>query len=218
MRNKSKKTIGQNIGKSSLTLITIALIITLFTVIVAGADLTETIRVYRNRVSVEAEGIRITADNFLYNGTTYVPLRAVAEIFDMKVDWDPDAKVAVISDGIKDEPGIQTKEYIRLYFPDNSAERVWPEIQYVTVTDNRSEAAAVEALISGPFSEGLSRSIPEDTKLLGLYVVNEICTVDFSREFVDDHWGGSAGEMTTLASIVNTLTELPTINKVMILV
>jgi len=42
--------------------------------------------------------------------------------------------------------------------------------------------------------------------------------VNFSREFIDNHWGGSAGELLTLGSIANTLTEFPTIQKVMILV
>jgi hypothetical protein len=218
MRSNSKKFIGKKFGKSALTLITIALIITLFTGIVVGADLTEMIKVYRNYIEVMKEDVKVNADNFLYNGTTYVPLRAVAEMLGKKVDWDPVTKVAVISDGIKEEPGIQTEEYIRLYFPDNDSERLWPEIQYVTVIDGKSEAAAVEALITGPVSEELSRSIPEGTELIGLDILGGICTVDFSQEFVDNHWGGSAGEMMTLASIVNTLTGFSTIDKVLILV
>jgi spore germination protein GerM len=48
--------------------------------------------------------------------------------------------------------------------------------------------------------------------------LNDICTIDLSSEFIEDHSGGSAGELMTLASIVNTLTEFPSIQKVMILV
>jgi hypothetical protein len=124
MRSNSKKFIGKKFGKSALTLITIALIITLFTGIVVGADLTEMIKVYRNYIEVMKEDVKVNADNFLYNGTTYVPLRAVAEMLGKKVDWDPVTKVAVISDGIKEEPRIQTEEYIRSYFPDNDSERL----------------------------------------------------------------------------------------------
>jgi len=45
-----------------------------------------------------------------------------------------------------------------------------------------------------------------------------LCTVDLSKDFVDNHSGGSAGELMTLGSIVNTLTEFPEIDRVQILV
>ena len=107
---------------------------------------------------------------------------------------------------------------IKLYFPDTNAGKVWPEIRNLMVYNDGTKRAALEALISGPVSEGKSPSIPRDTILKNISILNGICTVDFSREFIDNHWGGSAGEMTTLASIVNTLTEFSSIEKVMILV
>ena len=73
-------------------------------------------------------------------------------------------------------------------------------------------------LIWGPQTEGLRATIPEGTRLLGISIVNGLCTVDFSKEFVDNHSGGSAGEIMTLTSILKTLQEFPSIDKVQILV
>lgn len=384
-------------GKSAAVLILTALILTLsLTVFVFGADLSEMIRVYRNNVILEVNDVRIPTDNFLYNGTTYVPIRVIAHALGKQVGWNSTTRVASIYDSnyqkaalsrllpsqpgfewmysgfaeyshemtlgsIVDEPqkrtyyisgmvgdpsggestadlsllmkyiieenrliqekteeamldskyvsliliktplvvgnywsqtvtektgavtritsqitdvkysdagsrqfvvlysdnnspyyeqriiqegtGIvsfeklleltgdsfpagytlnefQNQKYmeIKLYFPDSNADKVWLETRDVMVYNDGTARAAVEALISGPVSEGQSPSIPQDTALKNISILNGICTVDFSKEFIDNHWGGSAGEMMTLASIVNTLTEFASIQKVMILV
>ena len=51
-----------------------------------------------------------------------------------------------------------------------------------------------------------------------IYIQNGICFVDFSKEFITNHSGGSSGELMTLYSITNTLTEYPTIKGVQILI
>ncbi|MFN3699563.1 MAG: GerMN domain-containing protein [Dictyoglomus sp.] len=60
--------------------------------------------------------------------------------------------------------------------------------------------------------------IPKGTKLLGLSVKDSIAYVNFSEEFRKNHPGGSLGELLTIYSIVNTLTEFPEIKKVQILI
>jgi spore germination protein GerM len=42
--------------------------------------------------------------------------------------------------------------------------------------------------------------------------------VDFSRELLTSHWGGSMGEIMTVYSVVNTLASLPGIEQVKFLV
>jgi hypothetical protein len=111
-----------------------------------------------------------------------------------------------------------TQKEVTLYFPDMDAQKVWKEVRTLTVYDNEIASAAIFGLIAGTNSMTLSPSIPEGTRLLGINIDNELCTVDFSREFVDNHSGGSAGELMTLSSIVNTLTEFPGIVGVQILV
>lgn len=69
-----------------------------------------------------------------------------------------------------------------------------------------------------PKSEGLHTAIPKGTKLISASTKGDILTLDLSREFVSNSPGGSAGELMTLYSIVNTMTELPDIKKVQFLI
>lgn len=60
----------------------------------------EQIKVQRNAATVVVNGEKISVDNFLYNGTTYVPLRAVSENMGAAVDWNNAAKTASISSNL----------------------------------------------------------------------------------------------------------------------
>lgn len=74
--------------------------------------------------------------------------------------------------------------------------------------------AALNELISGtPVTAGASRVMPADTKILGINIAQGLATVDFSAEVLKANVG-SSGEALGIASIVNTLTEFPTIQKV----
>jgi hypothetical protein len=361
-----------------------------------GSDYSEMINVYRNKVALEVNSVRVTTDNFLYNGTTYVPIRAVSELLGKDVGWNAYTNVASINekkfekeslarllpdktgykwmyegfaeyshqmalDAITDEPqkriyaisgevgdpsgGASTKDrninikysivenqliqekteqamldskydkliliktpltigtfwaetvvdktgkatlinalikkveltsdnklkytvnykdtnsayyeervikegagviafekllelegssfpvsyftylsgdlntvQLSLYFPDNNAEYVHLEKRNVLVVDAQTARAAVTELINGPSVSGLIPPIPAGTRLLNIYIQDRTCFVDFSREFITNHSGGSAGETMTLASIVNSLTELDTIDRVQVLV
>ncbi len=114
-------------------------------------------------------------------------------------------------------PGENKELQVKLYFPDNHAEKLQLEQRNISVVGGGTARAAVEALILGP-TTNLASSIPSGTRLLNIYIQNGICFVDFSKEFITNHSGGSAGETMTLYSIVNTLTEFNTIKGVQILV
>lgn len=114
--------------------------------------------------------------------------------------------------------GKLTQIPVTLYFAKPQADGVLPEIRTMLVSDGAVAKAAVMGLIWGPQSESLRATIPEGTRLLGISISNGLCTVDFSEEFVDNHPGGSAGEIMTLTSILKTLQEFPSIEKVQILV
>ena len=58
----------------------------------------QTIEVLFNSVNLEVNGKKVEADNILYKGTTYVPLRAVAEMLGKEVGWDQDTRTASIDD------------------------------------------------------------------------------------------------------------------------
>lgn len=191
--------------------------IVFFMTAVMSADRSEDIRVHRNHVTLQIGSTPVTADNFLYNGTTYVPVRAIVNMLGKKVDWHHESKRIIIGEA---DMAIQPHEdfYLSLYFPDKNAENVWQEKRSVPVYSGNYAKAAILALIEGPVSPNLSRSLPAGTKVHDADILNGICTVNFSAEFVDNHSGGSAGEQITLASVVNTLVSFDSIQKVMILI
>ncbi|MCG1024385.1 Gmad2 immunoglobulin-like domain-containing protein [Dehalobacter sp.] len=74
--------------------------------------------------------------------------------------------------------------------------------------------AALEELINGtPVTTGAFKVLPADTKILEVNIENGLATIDFSEEVLHANVGAS-GETLGIASIVNTLTEFPTIKKV----
>jgi len=104
-----------------------------------------------------------------------------------------------------------------LYFSDQNGDYLIAEKREVPLVPGLARAT-VQELIKGPEGKGLSGTIPEGTKLLDINIENGLCTVDLSKEFRDNHWGGSSGEILTVYSLVNTLTQFPTVEKVEILV
>ncbi|MDY6823503.1 MAG: GerMN domain-containing protein [Thermodesulfobacteriota bacterium] len=77
-----------------------------------------------------------------------------------------------------------------------------------------------EALVEGPRSGNLVRTIPEGTVCQGLYIRdNGIAYVDFSPAIKGNHPGGSRTELLTIYSIVNSLVlNVDAIEKVKILI
>lgn len=110
------------------------------------------------------------------------------------------------------------KQVVTLYFPDKQAMYVVPEQREVT-KDEPIEETVVKELMKGPKTPDLAKTtIPEEAKLLSVEIKDKIAYVNFSRELVEKHVGGSTGEMMTILPIVNSLTELPQIEKVQFLV
>ncbi len=73
------------------------------------------IEVMFNSVNLAVNGKPVKADNILYKGTTYVPIRAVGEMLGKKVAWDGKTNTASINDKGKvpdDEKTTGRYEYI----------------------------------------------------------------------------------------------------------
>lgn len=80
--------------------------------------------------------------------------------------------------------------------------------------------ATIKELIAGPRADsGLLPTIPAGTVLRDINVREDgVAVVDFSRELIAGHPGGSLGESLTVYSIVNTLTQFPRVQCVQFLV
>ncbi len=112
--------------------------------------------------------------------------------------------------------GIQKETFdVALYYvktKDNDTYLV-REIHRVPYTEDGPRAAINELIKSDPKTEGAARTLPPDTRLLGISVKDGLATVNFSKEVLSANVG-SAGEALGIQSIVNTLTEFPQIREV----
>lgn len=127
----------------------------------------------------------------------------------------------VESTGVIEEnvgPGVQT---VKLAFADRAASRIVTEEREVVVPDDRPGRARriLEELARGPEKRGVA-TIPRGTRVISV-VFDDAggAYVDFSRELIDNHPGGSAGETFTIRSVVATLVKnFPEVRSVKFLV
>jgi len=77
------------------------LVCIMITSTVFAGGVTKTIEVVFDKVNIEVNSQKMESSNFLYEGTTYVPIRAVAEVLGKEVGWDHNSKTASINDIIE---------------------------------------------------------------------------------------------------------------------
>lgn len=113
---------------------------------------------------------------------------------------------------------------IRLYFANEDNSKLKLEIRYIPVSEttksvNYLAEIIVNELIKGPKVAGMKATMPTDTKLRSqIKIDGDVATIDFTKEFRDNHPGGKAEERMTIYSVVNSLTELKEISKVKFLI
>lgn len=73
----------------------------------------ETIEVLFNKVNISVNGENVEAKNIAYNGTTYVPLRAIAEMMGKEVVWDGSTNTASINDKKDDVPNTKEEKPVK---------------------------------------------------------------------------------------------------------
>lgn len=85
--------------------------------------------------------------------------------------------------------------------------------------DQVTPEGVLQALFEGPRElAGYRNPIPEGGEVQWVRVQGALATVSLNQELVDNHPGGSAGELLTVYSMVHTLTQLPAIERVQFLV
>lgn len=113
-------------------------------------------------------------------------------------------------------PNFLATKQVKIYFSGSQAQYLVPETRKLRV--NSLPTKLIKELIAGPESEKLGTTIPKGTELLNVKLEDKLAVVNFSQELTANHWGGTTGEMMTVYSIVNTLTQLDQIEKVQFLI
>lgn len=119
---------------------------------------------------------------------------------------------------ISDEQMRQT--IVALYFYSEETQSLVPEGRLIDVKEllENPYIKLMELLIEGPQNEGLSKTIPDGTKVNKAEMKGDILYLDLSKEFIENHSGGEDKESTTIYSIVNTMTSLTEVDSVKILI
>lgn len=115
-------------------------------------------------------------------------------------------------DSISDVNSFEKSE-LTLYFADESGEYLVEERREVMHSMNTSmERLIVEQLLEGPEYAGYKATIPAETKLLNISVTDNVCYLNFDSAFLSS--GLDVKEEISLYSIVDSLTQLTTVNRV----
>ena len=108
---------------------------------------------------------------------------------------------------------------VNLYFANAAFDGLQADREIISlVPDTTLEQTVMSRLLSSSSSGKLRSAVPEGTRLNDVYVSEGVCVVDLSREFIDNVVHDELHEGIAIYSIVNTMTELPMIDSVKILV
>lgn len=134
-------------------------------------------------------------------------------------DVNGDIVGVMTQDSFADNPGKNIKNIqeteLTLYFASKDGKGLTKEVQKVYYNSNTSvEKLAVERLMKQPETEGAKSAIPEGTQLINVSVLDGVCLVNFDEGFLVQNY--DIAEPVVIYSIVDSLTELPSVNTVQI--
>lgn len=155
------------------------------------------------KVVVDGKELSTSKEPFIYDGTTYLPLRAVAEAVGKEVKWDNAAKVAYLGEKtISSAPKLTETDYLsQLGVKEYMCETYGYYVHVLAVTNNsrdtlRIESNAVSKDESGKVVEAKSASDyaigSGDTAVLTHYFDEEPAKVEYSLSARKDSYTKSA--------------------------
>jgi len=119
-------------------------------------------------------------------------------------------------------PGEANKREVLLFFQRTDEDALGPESRRILLTDSVIDQAKqiVSELIAGPRQEGLLPTVPGRTTIREVFLDRSgTLYLDLSEEFTTLHPGGSAEEVATIFSIVDSIIyNLPEIKRVRFLI
>lgn len=104
-----------------------------------------------------------------------------------------------------------------VYYADSTGKKLVGETIELAYSSSTSiEEVIVDRLKNGPTGKDGNRTVPSNMKILGVSTKDSVCYLNLDSSFLKDVVNVSAE--VTLYSIVNSICELPNVNKVQILV
>jgi len=113
--------------------------------------------------------------------------------------------------------GEQSTSEVVLYFTDEEFTALVPEKRTIEKSANLLESVLQE-LLKGPQQSSHYNPLPPSTRLNGVFSEGGVIYVDLSREMKEGQAGGTSQELLSIFSIVDTLTSLPNVKRVKILI
>ena len=116
---------------------------------------------------------------------------------------------------------LETEEYrselkdVALYFADNDKKHLVREVRTIKITDQQPlEQYLINELIKGTDNKNMKSLLSNKTVLISADVEDNICYLNFKASFLSDNSGTDEHEKLVIYSIVNSLMELNTIQRV----
>lgn len=111
-----------------------------------------------------------------------------------------------------------SSQTITLYFPGVEDNLLYKEQREIRVNNNTPiETYVMAELIKGPLTQGLLASLPADTKVNDIKTQDGVCQVDLSYDLQVPQLSTLIHEEAVIYSIVNSLTDISKIQKVIFL-
>lgn len=116
-----------------------------------------------------------------------------------------------------DEINSYARTKLTLYYANEAGDKLIETSVDVVYSSNISaEKLIIEQLIRGPLTDKVYPTIPPETKLNSISIKDGVCYVNFDDGFLNPTY--ELTESVPVYSVVNSLLELPSINKVQILI
>jgi spore germination protein GerM len=121
---------------------------------------------------------------------------------------------------VSEEVSLQPTREVLLYFASLDGRTLVAETRTINECQIDEDCLhdTIQALISGPQS-GLVPILPAQVKLRGVTIANSLVNIDFSRELITAHPGGTQSELLTIYALADTLAvNFPHLRQLQILV
>ncbi len=114
---------------------------------------------------------------------------------------------------VGNEINTYEKVELKLFFANETGDKLIPVYRSVVYNSNISmERLALEQIISGPNTDICFPTIANDIKINSISVRDGVCYIDFDSAILNNPY--NITEEVAIYSIVNTIVELPEVNKV----